>query len=64
MNEVICAPQVQVGEYAGSTEFLKGSRDQGKWVWQLHSLGIESTVVDARPQAPILLVHEEAGGRR
>ncbi len=49
----------------GSTEFLKGSRDQGKSVWQLHSLGIESTVVNARLQAPVLLAHEEeAGGRR
>lgn len=37
-NKVISATQVQLGEDLGSTEFLEGGRDQGKWIQQLDCL--------------------------
>ncbi len=38
-NEVVRTAQVQLGEDAGPTEFLKCGRDQGKWIGELDSLG-------------------------
>ncbi len=64
-NEVVRTPQVQFGEYAGSTEFLQGGWDQGKWIRQLHRLRIQHAIVDTGPQAPVLLTHKnklEAAG--
>ncbi len=64
-NEVICAPQVQLGEDACPTEFLESGRDQGNWIGKLDCLGVQSSVINTRPQAPVLLTHEEeTRGRR
>ncbi len=57
-NEVIRAPQVQLGEDAGPTEFLESGRGQRKWVREFDRLRVECTVVNTGPQAPILLTHE------
>ncbi len=57
--EVISAPQVKLQEDAGPTEFLEGSRDQGKRVREPDSVIIEGPVVDAWPQVSFLLTHEE-----
>ncbi len=64
-NEVIRAPQVQLGEDACPTEILESGRDQGKWIRKFDRLGVQSSLSNTRPQAPILLTHEEeTGGRR
>ncbi len=39
-NEVVRSAQVQLREDVGPTEFLKHGRDQGKWIGELHSLGV------------------------
>ncbi len=56
------ASQVQLREDAGPTEFLESGRDQGKWIWELDSLGVHSSIIDTRPQGPALLTHEEEAG--
>ncbi len=58
-NEVICAPQVQLGEDAGPREFPESGGDQGKWIREFHRLGVQSAIVNAWLQAPVLLAHEE-----
>ncbi len=64
MNKIIGATHVQLREDAGPTEFLEGGRDQGKRMWELDGVFIEGPVVDAWPQASVLLTHEEeARGR-
>ncbi len=58
-NEVVCTAQVQLREDAGPTEFIEHGRDQGKWIGKLNSLGIQSSIINAWPQAPVLLTHKE-----
>ncbi len=43
----------------GPTEFLERGQDQGKWIGKLNSLGIQNSIINAWPQAPVLLTHEE-----
>lgn len=41
-NEAIRAPQMQLGEDVGPTDFLESSWDQVKWIREFDRLGIQS----------------------
>ncbi len=63
-DEVICAAEVHRGENSGSMGMFECRWGERKSITELNCDFVECPVIDTRPQASVLLGHEEKARSR